>query len=240
VDENGGPSTVGVSPIRIVIVDDHALLRTGTRQILSEADGMEVVAEAADAAQALEVVEATQPDVVLIDIRLPDRNGIDVARLIIERHPAMRVVILSAYDDEDYVRAAIDSGVAGYLLKTMPGDELVRAVRASLATTVLDSGVTATLGRERRSTGPQLRGTFSSLTWREQEVVDLVAQGLSNKTIATRLSISARTVEGHLNHVFVKLGVASRTELVRLALAGGGQWLDDGRRSSEPEATSRP
>jgi DNA-binding NarL/FixJ family response regulator len=100
--------------------------------------------------------------------------------------------------------------------------------------------VTATLGRERRSTGSQNRGTFSSLTWREQEVVDLVAQGLSNKTIATRLSISARTVEGHLNHVFVKLGVASRTELVRLALAGSGQRQDDGRRSSEPEATSRP
>ena len=124
-DGNGSPTTGGVPPLRIVIVDDHALLRTGTRQILSEAEGMEVVAEAADAAQALEAVERTQPDIVLIDIRLPDRNGIDVARLIIERNPSIRVVILSAYDDEDYVRAAIDSGVAGYLLKTMPGDELV-------------------------------------------------------------------------------------------------------------------
>ena len=139
------------------------------------------------------------------------------------------MVILSAYDDEDYVRAAIESGVAGYLLKTMPGDELVRAVRASVVTTVLDSAVTASLGREQRHTGPSHKGAFSSLTWREQEVVDLVAQGLSNKTIAARLSISARTVEGHLNHVFVKLGVASRTELVRLALAGRSQWPNDER-----------
>jgi DNA-binding NarL/FixJ family response regulator len=228
-------------PLRIVIVDDHDLLRRGTRQILSEADGMEVVAEAANAAEALEVVEANRPDLVLIDIRLPDRNGIDVAKLILERHPSIRVVILSAYDDEDYVRAAIESGVAGYLLKTMPGDELVRAVRASVATTVLDSAVTATLGREHKGTGGSHKGgAFSSLTWREQEVVDLVAQGLSNKTIAARLSISARTVEGHLNHVFVKLGVASRTELVRLALAGRSPWPNDERTLTDPGAGARP
>jgi two-component system, NarL family, response regulator DevR len=222
-----------------VIVDDHELLRMGTRQILSEAEGMEVVAEAADAAEAIAVVDATQPDIVLIDIRLPDRNGIDVARLILERHPSIRVVILSAYDDDDYVRAAIDLGVAGYLLKTMPGDELVRAVRASSATTVLDSAVTARLGRDHRNPGTAHKGTFSALTWREQEVVDLVAKGLSNKTIAARLNISTRTVEGHLNHVFVKLGVGSRTELVRLALAGRDQWPIEERGTNEPEAGVR-
>jgi len=178
---------------------------------------MEVVAEAADAAEALDAVRATHPDVVLVDIRLPDRNGIELAASVAEQEPTTKVVILSAYDDEDYVRAAIDAGVAGYLLKTMPGDELVRAVRAAASgTTVLDPAVTANLTRPRAAAQPQ--GTMASLTWREQQVVQLVADGLANKTIATRLGISARTVEGHLNHVFVKLDVTSRTELVRLAL----------------------
>jgi DNA-binding NarL/FixJ family response regulator len=200
-----------------VIVDDHALLRMGTRQILNEADGMKVIAEAADGAQALDAVRATHPDIVLVDIRLPDQNGIEVARQIVEQSPSTKVVILSAYDDEDYVRAAIDAGVSGYLLKTMPGDELVRAVRAAASgTTVLDPAVTANLTRPRSDPA---QGGIASLTWREQQVVQLVAEGLANKTIATRLGISTRTVEGHLNHVFVKLDVTSRTELVRLALS---------------------
>ncbi len=209
------------TPLRVVIVDDHELLRTGTRQILSEAEGMEVVAEAADAAQAIEAVEENRPDIVLVDIRLPDRNGIELARLILEQSPSTRVVILSAYDDEDYVRAAMDAGVAGYLLKTMPGDELVRAVRAAASgVTVLDSGVTTNLGREHTGSAGDSKDAFFGLTWRERQVVELVAEGLANKAIAGRLGISGRTVEGHLNHVFVKLGVGSRTELVRLALAG--------------------
>lgn len=214
---SGQAASRGTVPLRIVIVDDHALLRMGTRQILNEAEDMEVVAEAADAAEALDAVRATRPDVVLVDIRLPDRNGIEVARTVVQQSPATKVVILSAYDDEDYVRAAIDAGVSGYLLKTMPGDELVRAVRAAASgTTVLDPAVTANLTRPRTDPHP---GGLSLLTWREQQVVKLVAEGLANKTIATRLGISARTVEGHLNHVFVKLDVTSRTELVRLALS---------------------
>lgn len=206
-------------------MDDHELLRTGTRQILSDAEGMVVVAEAADSAQAIEAVESTRPDIVLVDIRLPDRNGIELARLIIERFPSTRVVILSAYDDEDYVRAAMDAGVAGYLLKTMPGDELVRAVRAAASgVTVLDSAVSTNLGREHPSSAADPKDDFSALTWRERQVVELVAEGLANKAIAARLGISGRTVEGHLNHVFVKLGILSRTELVRLALAGSAGW----------------
>jgi DNA-binding NarL/FixJ family response regulator len=227
--------------LRVVIVDDHELLRTGTRQILSEADGMEVVAEAADAASALEAVEQTRPDIVLVDIRLPDRNGIELARLIIEQNPSTRVVILSAYDDEDYVRAAMDAGVAGYLLKTMPGDELVRAVRATASgMTVLDSAVTTNLRREQASPSSGAKDAFADLTWRERQVVDLVAEGLANKAIATRLGISGRTVEGHLNHVFVKLGVVSRTELVRLALAGRDSWPRNEQDSAHPGAGTGP
>ena len=227
--------------LRVVIVDDHELLRTGTRQILSEADGMEVVAEAADAASALDAVEQTRPDIVLVDIRLPDRNGIELARLIIEQNPSTRVVILSAYDDEDYVRAAMDAGVAGYLLKTMPGDELVRAVRATaLGMTVLDSAVTTNLRREQTSPTTGTKDAFADLTWRERQVVDLVAEGLANKAIATRLGISGRTVEGHLNHVFVKLGVVSRTELVRLALAGRDSFPRNEQDSVHPGAGTGP
>jgi DNA-binding NarL/FixJ family response regulator len=227
--------------LRVVIVDDHELLRTGTRQILSEADGMEVVAEAADAASAMEAVSETHPDIVLVDIRLPDRNGIELARMIIEQNPSTRVVILSAYDDEDYVRAAMDAGVAGYLLKTMPGDELVRAVRATASgVTVLDSAVTTNLAREHASPAPGPKDAFADLTWRERQVVDLVAEGLANKAIATRLGISARTVEGHLNHVFVKLGVVSRTELVRLALAGRDSWPRNEQDPVHPGAGKGP
>jgi DNA-binding NarL/FixJ family response regulator len=168
-----------------VIVDDHALLRMGTRQILNEAEGMEVVAEAADAAEALDAVRATRPDIVLVDIRLPDQNGIEVARQVVELNPATKVVILSAYDDEDYVRAAIDAGVSGYLLKTMPGDELVRAVRAAASgTTVLDPAVTANLTRPRAE--PQTGG-ISSLTWREQQVVKL---DVTSRTELVRLALS--------------------------------------------------
>ena len=147
---SGEASSRSPRPLSIVIVDDHALLRMGTRQILNEAEGMQVVAEAADAAEALDAVRATHPDIVLVDIRLPDQNGIEVARQVVELSPATKVVVLSAYDDEDYVRAAIEAGVSGYLLKTMPGDELVRAVRAAASgTTVLDPAVTANLTRPR-------------------------------------------------------------------------------------------
>ena len=149
----------------------------------------------------------------------PEQSGIDMARLMTLKYPAVRVVILSAYDNEEFVRAAFEVGVTGYLLKTMPRDELVGAVRAAgHGTTVLDpvlmpriTGVNSSSGA---SSGP-------SLTWRERETAALVTEGLSNKAIAARLGVSVRTVEGHLNHVFTKLGVESRTELVRRMLTQG-------------------
>ncbi|HXW33516.1 MAG TPA: response regulator transcription factor, partial [Acidimicrobiales bacterium] len=138
-------------PTRVVIVDDHALLRAGTRQILDSDGSMAVVGEASDGISALSVVDETRPDVVLVDIRLPDGNGIDLARRIASGHPQTTVVILSAYDDDDYVQAAIGAGVSGYLLKTMPGEELVRAIRAARSgTTVLDPAVTARLANPRQ------------------------------------------------------------------------------------------
>ncbi len=217
--ESGEPEGPGRA-VRVVIVDDHALLRAGTRQILADADGIEVVGEAADGDEAVAVVATLDPDVLLLDIRMPGRNGIEVSRHLASIGASTRIVVLSAYDDEDYVRAALAAGVAGYLLKTMPGDELARAVRAVHAgMTVLDPAVSAVLAQPLRSAATA--GSAAGLSWREREVVGLVAEGLANKTIAGRLGISTRTVEGHLNHVFTKLGVVSRTELVRFALDNG-------------------
>lgn len=202
---------------RTVIVDDHELLRAGTRQILEDATGFTVVGEAADAEAAQRVVAATAPDLVIADIRLPTINGIDLARLLVHDHPGLVVVILSAYDDPHYVRAAMAAGVSGYLLKTLPSRELVDALLDAC------SGTANLVGRprgkgERDSTGP-IDSPYEELTSREAEVVRLVARGMANKAIAGELGISPRTVEGHVNHVFDKLGVDSRTELVHYALA---------------------
>ena len=220
---------VSSKPLRVLIVDDHEVLRTGTQSVLETAGDISVVGQADDAMTALSMIEELAPDVALLDIRLPDMDGIDLAGRISAQHPRTRVVILSAYDDDDFVRAALSAGVVGYLLKTMPGEELIAAVRAAgLGSTVLDPRVSARLARapSRLSVdaGP-LR-----LTLRERQVVRLVAEGLANKAIAQRLDVSARTVEGHLNHVFTKLEIASRTELVRYAIAHDLVASDEQRR----------
>lgn len=223
--------------LRTVIVDDHELLRAGTRGILDGADGFTVVGEAADAEEARTVVVATAPDLVIADIRLPTSNGIDLAGQLVDEHPGLLVVILSAYDDEHYVRAALAAGVSGYLLKTLPSHELVAALRDAC------SGAQAAGGPPRGQGEKDLvdRGPTPDerLTARESEVVQLVARGMSNKAIAHQLGISPRTVEGHLNHVFDKLAILSRTELVHYALASRlvvreGDMGDPGSGSGEP------
>jgi DNA-binding NarL/FixJ family response regulator len=227
--------------IRVVIVDDHALLRAGTAQILRQAGGFEVVGEAGDSAEATRVFLDQRPDAVIVDIRLPDGNGIDLARRLIDACSSpkaawpCRVLVLSAYDDPDYVSAAMEAGVAGYLLKTMPAADLVQAVRAAcLGSTVLDPAVSRQLApggstrlrtppeRERAEAGTANPG-LALLTERERAVADLVAQGLQNKEVAQFLGISTRTVEGHLSRIFEKVGTRSRTALVRIAMSDSAQ-----------------
>jgi DNA-binding NarL/FixJ family response regulator len=206
-------------PLRVVVIDDHEVLRAGTRQVLETTDDIIVVGEADSWETALILIDAHRPEVALVDIQLAGRNGIDLARQLATDHPATRVVILSAYDDDSFVRRAFEAGVAGYLLKTMPRDELINAVRAvGMGTTVLDPAVSARLAGANTLT--EVAGA-PRLTLREQEVVALVADGLSNKAIAIRLGVSTRTVEGHVNHVFTKLDLESRTELVRYVLTNG-------------------
>jgi DNA-binding NarL/FixJ family response regulator len=210
--ESGGP-------LRVVVVDDHEVLRAGTRQVLETTDDIVVVGEADSWDAALAVIAEHGPDIALVDIQLAGRNGIDLAREISGAHPETRVVILSAHDDDAFVRRAFEAGVAGYLLKTMPRDDLINAVRAvGMGTTVLDPAVSARLAGANTLTDTT---GAPRLTVREQEVVALVADGLSNKAIAIRLGVSTRTVEGHVNHVFTKLDLESRTELVRYVLTNG-------------------
>ncbi len=187
--------------------------------MLETSQDIVVVGEAHDGGSTLASVETLQPDVLLIDMRLAEQNGIDVARRLHVTHPHVRVVVLSAYDDDDLVRAAFEVGVTGYLLKTMPRDDLIGAVKAAgQGTTVLDPVLSSRLAGTPESLSP-LSG--SRLTWRERETVEFVAEGLSNRAIAVRMGVSVRTIEGHLNHAFAKLGVESRTELVRLVLMRG-------------------
>jgi DNA-binding NarL/FixJ family response regulator len=210
------PFETTASNYRVVVVDDHELLRAGTRRILEDAAGFSVVGEAGDGNTALLVIADTEPDVVLVDIRLPVMNGIDLARRIATDFPKTTVLILSAYDDENYVRAALAAGVSGYLLKTMPGDDLVRSIRAAASGSSI-------LGHPIAGLGEKSDGAWSAdaprLTERELEVARLVVRGMSNKAIARQLGISPRTVEGHINHVFDKVGTSSRTELVHYFLA---------------------
>jgi two-component system response regulator DevR len=205
--------------LRVIIVDDHAVVRTGTRQVLETSGDITVVGEADDGAAALALVDVLDPEVALIDVQLLQESGIDVARQLAHTHPEVRVVMLSAHDDDAIVRNALEVGAAGYLLKTMPRDDLIGAVRAvGQGTMVLDPVLSA------RHVGPDVPSDglgSHHLTWRERETVELVAEGLSNRAIAARMEVSVRTIEGHLNHVFAKLGIESRTELVRIVLTRG-------------------
>jgi DNA-binding NarL/FixJ family response regulator len=206
--------------ISVVIVDDHALLREGTRHILERAGGFSIAGEAGDGERAAELVAEVQPDVVLLDVRLPGVNGVEAARRMAESSPRSKILVLSAFDEVDYVQACLAAGVAGYLLKTTPADELVGAIRAACSgVVVLGPGISSYLVRS--PAGGRSSVGIEALTSREREVVRLVAQGLANKAIASQLGISPRTVEGHLNHVFDKVGASSRSALVRLAMVNG-------------------
>ena len=203
--------------IDVFIAEDHTLVREGTRQILEQQADLRVVGEADRGDVAVERLVRLRPHVALLDFRLPGLSGVEVTARLRAAQPEVRVLLLSAYDDAEYVLAALQAGAAGYLLKTVPGSELVAAVRAVHAgKTVLQEAVSRALSEHWRRSGGADGG--ARLSPREREVLGLLGVGLANKEVAARLGISLRTVEGHLGNVFAKLGVSSRTEAVLYAL----------------------
>lgn len=197
----------------MLVVDDHALHREGTRHILEEHEDLEVVGDADSGEAALVMVNQLRPDVVLLDIRLPGINGVETARRICRYHPDVRVLIVTAYADEEYVRGAFEAGAAGFLSKSAPGRELVEAVRAVAAgNTVLQPALLAPLLSRGHVDG-------AALTEREIAVLRLLAQGLHNKELAAVLGVSPRTVDRHCDSIYAKLGVASRTQAVVRGIA---------------------
>jgi DNA-binding NarL/FixJ family response regulator len=207
----------GHDHITIVVVEDHTLVREGTAELLERAPGLKVVGQAGSAEEALGLLAHADPDVLLTDVELPGMNGIDLAREVTQRHPDIRVLILSAYDDYAYVIGALEIGVAGYLLKTASAGELRDAVRtAASGALVLDRAISRRMTNRWRggaNPGP------AALTARETDVLRLIARGLPNKQIASELGLGLRTVESHVSSVLGKLGLGSRTEAALYAVS---------------------
>jgi len=214
-----------MSDIKIVIADDHTVVRKGTRQILEQEADFKVVGEAADGEEAVQMVSSLNPDIAIVDISMPIMDGIEATKRIKASSPAVAVLILSAYDNDEFVFALLEAGAAGYLLKDVSGQDIVNAVRAVLrgesvlhpviARKVMDRFFPLTNGKKET---PKVLGD------RELEVLRLASEALSNQEIADNLGLSLHTVEAHMRHIFGKLQVGSRTEAVLYALKQG--WIN--------------
>jgi DNA-binding NarL/FixJ family response regulator len=210
-----------VSKIQVLIADDHAILREGVRALLAATEDIEVVGQASDGRQAVDACKKLDPDVVLMDIAMPGLGGIEAALEIRKEGLRAKVLVLSQYEDREYVRRLLKAGVSGYVLKKSAGSELVGAIRAVYrGGLVLDPEVARAAMEEH---DPQRAGgdPYEALTDREKQVFRLVAEGRSNKEVAGDLGISVKTAMSHREHVMQKLDLHNRTELVRLALKLG-------------------
>ena len=193
-----------------------------------------MMAECEDGPQALALAASLLPDLIVLDIRLPQLSGIEVARRLHATLPSIRILILSAYDDDDYVFAAMEAGASGYLLKTAHGAEVVAAIHSiARGGVVLQAGVAAKYLHSHQDETSRASG--EGLTDREMEILRLTASGLRNKEIAQRLKLSRRTVEGHLSHIFNKLCVNSRTEAIVLGVSRGWFVLSEQALAETPE-----
>lgn len=210
---------VNEHPIRLVIVDDDPLVRTGLGLILGGNDDLEVVGEASDGLEAADVVAATRPDVVLMDIRMPRRDGIATTEFLLAQDDAPRILVLTTFDSDDMVLKALSAGASGFLLKDTPPDKMVEAIRAVDAgeTTLSPSVIQQVIGLATRSGGDGRQETarrqLEGLTEREREVALAVGRGLSNADIAKELYMSIATVKAYVTRIFYKLGVDNRVQV---------------------------
>jgi DNA-binding NarL/FixJ family response regulator len=207
--------------IRIVLADDHAVVRQGIRDFLEEQLDMQVLAEASDGAAAQTLIAEHRPDVAILDIRMPEASGIEVAAWVRQQALPVRVLVLTSYDDEPYIAAAVQAGANGYVLKDAQADQIVAAVRAVAAGQMAMKSELAHKLMSHLSGAAGQSEMVETLTERELEVLEMVASGATNRGIGHALKISERTVQGHVANIFGKLRVASRTEAVTKALQQG-------------------
>jgi DNA-binding NarL/FixJ family response regulator len=209
-------------PIRVLLADDHAIVRAGIRQLLEHSGDIQIVAEASDGETAQALIQQHHPDVAVLDIQMPKASGIEVTRWVRANLPGVGVLILTAYNDDPYVMAVLQAGANGYVLKTASPEELIQAVHeVHEGKSVLDASITQKLMAHLFSGSKP--AVVEELTSREMEVLSLAAKGFTNKAIGVQLGISDRTAQGHLAHIFDKLQAGSRTEAVMRAVSLG--WI---------------
>ncbi len=211
-------------PTRLLLVDDHAVVRSGLRMLLENESDMQIIGEAGSAAEALQAVERLQPDVVLLDIGLPDISGIEVARQVKQRSPATAIVALTIHEDEEYFFKMLEAGAVGYVPKRAAPEELIQAIHAAASGEVyLYPSLAKLLVKDFLTSegGARSARALDGLTDREQEVLALLAEGEGNPEIADRLGISPKTVSRHRENIMRKLNLHSRSELVKYAIRKG-------------------
>jgi DNA-binding NarL/FixJ family response regulator len=217
------------NPIRVILADDHAVVRKGIKEFLEEMGDIAVIAEASDGEEALRLITEQLPDVAVLDIQMPKLSGVEVTRRLRAKSPQLRILILTAYDDEPYIFALLQAGANGYVLKTASSDELVRAVKTVHAGgSALDPKVAQKVMAQISTGKPfgEHDESVERLTERELDVLRFAAKGLTNRAIGQQLGISERTVQGHLANIYAKLNVGTRTEAVIAASQRGWIILD--------------
>lgn len=220
-------------PIRILIAEDHALVRKGLRALLSAKADLEVIGEAVDGVEAVQKTKTIGPDIVLVDLEMPEKDGVSAIRDIRRQMPDCKILVITSYTDEERVISAIRAGANGYLLKTTVPDDLVRAIHDVMeGRRPLDPAITSTVLRHLERSQEEEETWPDDLTDREVDIIRLIARGMSNAQIGKALSISERTVTTHVSHILTKLRLENRTQIALYALRKGLADLENGEQAT--------